>query len=105
MEDIQWLSREDVSVGYVDHSDICVKRRDYFVRMYSGSACLVATVMVTINPFPGHGRSVYCSHEQRLFRPGAKYPAEETAIVRAGVEAGVWLGRMLERTGHSELWR
>lgn len=94
---LHWLGSSE-EIGYEDLSDICDKRRVWWMRLANSQLKQVADVRVTMNPFPGKGNPHYCDHSYLLETcDGLEYTPEYRIYARTLVEAGKWLGSMMAR--------
>jgi len=98
---LHWLGSTE-EIGYEDLSDICTKRRVYWMRMTNNQLRQVADIRVITNPFPrkGDGETHYCEHKTDINScDGLDYATEKRLYAATVLEAGRYLGRMMERSG------
>lgn len=94
---LHWIGSAE-EIGYEDHSDICTKHRVWWMRMTNNQLRQIADIRVTTNPFPRPGESHYCGHTADVKTcDGLDYVTEQRIYAAAVLEAGKWLGKMIER--------
>ena len=99
---LHWLGSTE-EIGYEDLSDICTKRRVYWMRLSNNQLRQVADIRVIINPFPRKSDTHYCGHETNINScDGLEYLPEKRLYAATVLEAGRYLGRMMERSGARE---
>lgn len=96
---LHWLGSTE-EIGYEDLSDICTKRRVWWIRLTNNQLKQVADMRVIINPFPRPGESHVVDQQADIdICDGLKYIPEQRLYAQALVEAGKWVGEMVERSG------
>ena len=101
---LHWLGSTE-EIGYEDISDICTKRRVWWMRMSNNQLRQVADIRVIINPFPRKdaGEIHYCEHDADIKScDGLDYMPEKRLYALTVMEAGKWLGALMERSGATD---